>query len=403
MTTRAARLVLAASLLCACGKDPAPAPSSATPPAPAAALAPAPPVAPSIPVTYTALGADLTGFGPLNHTGIPGDKQWIAEAMGGAAILLDFDLDGDMDILSVDGNVCAAPPHPDARTRLFRNDGDLKFTDVTRESGIDVTGVGYGGAAADYDGDGDPDAFVGLLGRNVLLRNEGGGRFVDAAAEAGVQGPEGDMSTAACWADFDGDGWLDLYVSNYVDMRRVIEDFRKEGRAGRSCDWRGFRVYCGPMQLPYQDDRLYLSNGKDAATGRVTFRDATGAIGEDAPGGVPCSSPQRPESASGRRRSRRRCPRSAPRSSRRRRSSPMRGSPWSSSSRGTTRSGPTRPSTASTSGWMRGRSTRPSSSRRPTRSANVPRRGGTGGCCRRTAAPASSSAPGRRGSSTNSR
>ena len=115
----------------------------------------------------------------------------------------------------------------------------------------------------------------GGQGGNVLLRNEGGGRFVDAAAEAGVQGPEGDMSTAACWADFDGDGWLDLYVSNYVDMRRVIEDFRKEGRAGRSCDWRGFRVYCGPMQLPYQDDRLYLSNGRDPATGRVAFRDAT--------------------------------------------------------------------------------------------------------------------------------
>ena len=281
MIRRAATLLLG-GVLASCGDAPAPAPAPGPAPAssaaPAPAPAPAPPApaaTPSLKVEFTPLAGDETGFGPVNHTGIPGDKQWIAEAMGGAAILLDYDLDGDMDILSVDGNICAAPPHPDARTRLFRNDGGMKFTEVTKEARIDATGVGYGGAAADYDNDGDPDAFVGFLGKNVLLRNEGNGTFTDAAAEAGVQGPDRDMSTAACWADFDGDGWLDLYVSNYVDMLKVVEDFTKEGRKGRSCDWRGFKVYCGPMQLPYQDDRLYLSNGKDPATGRVTFRDAT--------------------------------------------------------------------------------------------------------------------------------
>jgi hypothetical protein len=223
----------------------------------------------------------------MNHTGIPGSKQWIAEAMGGACILFDCDGDGDVDILFVDGNICAAPPHPDARSRLYRNDGGLRFTEVTAESGIDVTAVGYGGAAADYDGDGDLDAFVGVLGRNRLLRNEGDGRFVDVAAEAGVEGPERDMSTACAWADFDGDGWLDLYVANYLDMLKVVDDFRKEDRPGKDCDWRGFKVYCGPMgpgfAKVYQKDRLYLSNGRDPATGKVTFRDATEDLkGQDA-------------------------------------------------------------------------------------------------------------------------
>jgi len=155
----------------------------------------------------------------------------------------------------------------------------MRFTEVTKEAGIDVTDVGYGGAAADYDGDGDLDVFVGVLGRNHLLRNGGNGTFTDVAAEAGVQGPDNDMSTCGCWGDFDGDGWLDLYVSNYLDMMRVVEYFRSENRIGKSCDWRGFKVYCGPMGPGFvkcfQLDRLYLSNGRDPATGKVTFREAT--------------------------------------------------------------------------------------------------------------------------------
>jgi hypothetical protein len=233
-------------------------------------------------VQFTDLHEETTGFGPVNHTGIPNDKMWIAEAMGGGAILFDYNNDGLVDILFVDGNVVARAREPEARTRLFRNDGDMHFTDVTREAHIDITDVGYGGAAADYDGDGWIDVFVGVLGKNHLLRNNGDGTFTDVAAEAGVQGDESEMSTACCWADFNGDGWLDLYVSNYMDMNAIIADFRKLGRGGRDCDWRGFKVYCGPMR-PYQDDRLYLSNGPDAKTGKITFRDATANLKDQVP------------------------------------------------------------------------------------------------------------------------
>jgi hypothetical protein len=231
-------------------------------------------------VKFVDLHEETTGFGPVNHTGIPGDKLWIAEAMGGGAIVLDYDGDGDMDVLFVDGNVVARDPDPEARTRLYRNDGGFRFTDVTEAAGIDIRGIGYGGAAADYDGDGRVDAFVGILGHNHLLRNEGDGTFTDVAAEAGVRGGEHEMSTAACWGDFDGDGWLDLYVANYVAMYGAIENFAKDGKHGRDCDWRGFRVYCGPMGLPAQPDHLYLSNGPDPATGRVTFRDATANLAD---------------------------------------------------------------------------------------------------------------------------
>jgi hypothetical protein len=91
------------------------------------------------------------------------------------------------------------------------------------------------------------------------------------------------MSTACCWADFDGDGWLDLYVATYLDMLGAIENFRKEGRGGRDCDWRGFKVYCGPGGLPFQADRLYLSNGADPKTGKVTFRDESPRLADQVP------------------------------------------------------------------------------------------------------------------------
>jgi hypothetical protein len=278
----AGTLLASACALAACGPatpqvvaTPATAGGAASTSAPAPATAPAAATAAAPFPTFTVLGPEC-GFAPVNHTGKPNQKDWIAEAMGGGVILLDHDGDSDLDVLVVDGNAIEGDPWPDARTRLFRNEGGMKFTDVTAAAGIDVTGVGYGGAAADYDGDGDPDVYLCLLGSNVLLRNDGG-KFTDVTAAAGVGGPESDMSTACCFGDFDGDGRLDLYVANYCDMRAYMAGIKKSGRKPRSCPWRGFDVYCGPGGLPFQMDRLFLQT----APGR--FLDASDRLHRQEP------------------------------------------------------------------------------------------------------------------------
>ena len=158
-----------------------------------------------------------------------------------------------------------------ARTRLYRNDGDMQFVDVTRAAGIDLQCFGFGGAACDYDADGDADVYVCAWGRNTLLRNNGDGTFTDVAEAAGLVGDEEDMSTSCAWGDVDGDGVHDLYVANYIDQWKQIREYQADGRVGGlHCDWRGFKVYCGPPGLTAQKDRLYLGN-EDG-----TFREVTG-------------------------------------------------------------------------------------------------------------------------------
>jgi hypothetical protein len=276
----AAAVALLSPLGAGCGADPAAAPVAppASPPAAtggARGPAPAPAGAPVPPPRFVEIDASC-GFAPVNHTGKPDQKDWIAEGMGGSCILLDHDSDGDLDILFVDGDALEGEPWPEARTRLYRNDGGLRFTEVTEEAGIAVRGVGYGGAAVDYDSDGDPDLFLTFLGTNRLLRNDGG-RFTDVTAAAGVGGPETDMSTACAWGDFDGDGRLDVYVANYCDMRGYMETFRRTGRPPRSCPWRGLQVYCGPGGLPFQKDRLFLQ------TKPGVFEDASDRLAKQVP------------------------------------------------------------------------------------------------------------------------
>ncbi len=265
--------------LAGCGGDdaaktPAPgrSPAAPAPPAPTLPLAaPAPAVAGPLPV-FVDVGPEA-GITPMNHTGKPLQKDWIVSGMGGGTITLDYDDDGDIDICVVDGTMLTAEGEleytDDARTRLFRNDGGMKFTEVTQEAGIDIRAFGFGGASCDYDADGHTDFYVCCWGRNFLMRNRGDGTFEDVTAKAGLLGAEWDMSTACAWGDVNGDGVQDVYVVNYLDQWTVINDFRAEGRPGRSAEWRGFKVYVGPPGLPGQVDRLYLGNGDG------TFREVT--------------------------------------------------------------------------------------------------------------------------------
>jgi len=184
------------------------------------------------------------------HTNGSFGKKLLPETMGSGVAFLDFNKDGKQDLLFV--NSCYWPGHEDKgktpTLALYRNDskpGDIKFTDVTKEYGLDVTMFGMGVTVGDFDNDGWPDIFVTGVGGNRLFRNVGGKRFEDVTAHAGVGGPGGwptdggdflkfgepekdkegkivkegktiQWSTSAAWLDYDGDGRLDLFVCNYV-------------------------------------------------------------------------------------------------------------------------------------------------------------------------------------------
>ena len=241
----------------------------------AAACGPAPPPAGPAPTALPVFTdvADAAGLVVSNHTGRPDHKDWIVAGMGGGTIVLDYDQDGRMDVLVVDGTMLTEDgelQYDDAwRTRLFRNLGGLRFTEVTRQAGIDIQAFGFGGASCDYDGDGWPDVYVCCWGRNRLLRNRGDGTFEDVTAKAGVAGGEDEVSTACCWGDVDGDGVPDLFVVNYLDQQAFIDRCRRERKPGRQSKWRGVLAYAGPKGLAAQPDRLYLGRGDG------TFRDAT--------------------------------------------------------------------------------------------------------------------------------
>jgi hypothetical protein len=205
------------------------------------------------------------GIQNVDHTGLAGQKDWMVETVGHGAVAFDMDADGDLDLFVPDGNRVKPEERVSGTWRLYRNDGGMRFTDVTAGSGLDADSWGSGAVAGDVDGDGLADVFVPCFGKNHLFRNLGGGRFEDVTARAGVAGDESEWSTAAAMGDLDGDGDLDLYVANYADMRRYMV----EARRGRDCTWRSMPVACGPSPLDAQRDRVFLNRGDG------TFADAT--------------------------------------------------------------------------------------------------------------------------------
>ena len=203
-------------------RKPAAAPAQVTPiSSPAAATRPAAeaPVARFVDVTAA------SGIGFRRHNGAAGDKL-LPETMGGGVAFLDYDGDGDADLLFVNGADWPwnkSPRRPAPTMALYRNDGLGHFEDVTQGSGLDVSLQGMAPAVGDFDNDGKVDLFVTGVGGNRLFHNLGGGKFADVTASAGVAGPADGWSTCAAWLDYDNDGRLDLFVGYYVKWSKQID------------------------------------------------------------------------------------------------------------------------------------------------------------------------------------
>ena len=217
------------------------------------------------PVVFTDV-TEQAGIQFTHTTGAFGEK-YMPETFGSGVLWLDVDGDGWQDILFVNGT--AWPERDTAATHaaLYRNDGDGTFTDITRNSGLDVPLYGMGGAAADFDNDGHVDVYLTALGPNRLFKGRGDGTFVDVTTDAGV-GDSG-FSTAALWFDYDKDGHLDLFVGNYVAWTPDTDLFCSTVDDTKS--------YCTPQSYKGQSPTLYRNHGDQ------TFEDVTTAAGLRAP------------------------------------------------------------------------------------------------------------------------
>lgn len=193
------------------------------------------------------------GIAFVHNSGAQGDKL-LPETMGGGVAFFDFDGDGDQDLLFVNGTGWTETALA-TTAALYENDGAGRFAEATEGSGLDAPFYGMGAAIADYDGDGWPDVYFTAVGRNRLFRNAGKGRFVDVTDLAGVGGSEADWSTCAVWFDVENDGDLDLFVGNYVKWSREI-DFQ----LGSTLVGVG-RAYGQPMNFEGSFPRLFLNQG----------------------------------------------------------------------------------------------------------------------------------------------
>lgn len=189
-------------------------------------------------------------------------KDYLLEIAGNGAAWLDYDGDGWLDLLVVNGSkIEQIERGGDPMAALYRNQRNGRFADVTKASGLTRAGWGMGACAADFDNDGHPDVYLTGYGANVLYRNNGDGTFRDVTARAGVEDER--WSTGCAWGDYDRDGWLDLYVVNYVAL-----DVRKTPTRGVNsfCQYMGMDVLCGPRGLPAASDRLFRNKGDGTFT-----------------------------------------------------------------------------------------------------------------------------------------
>jgi len=222
------------------------------------------------PVTFT----DVAPRAGLTAPTVYGEeyvKRYIVEANGPGIAFFDYDHDGWLDVFVPSGKRLEGfPPGHEPRTdrgeptnRLYHNNRDGTFTDVTAQSGLTNRGWCYGVCVGDYDNDGRDDLFLTYYGKNVLYHNNGDGTFTDVTKEAGLLESRTRFGTGCTFVDYDRDGHLDLFISRYIDL-----DLAKTpvGGSSRYCKYKDVPVNCGPMGLTQETCALYHNNGNGTFT-----------------------------------------------------------------------------------------------------------------------------------------
>jgi hypothetical protein len=201
----------------------------------------------------------------FRHTNGRSPEYFLPETTGAGCAFVDYDNDGWMDIYLVNSGKCDFfDPNPPLRNALYHNNRDGTFSDVTEKAGVAAGGYGMGVAVGDYDGDGWPDLYVTQYGRSILYRNNRDGTFTDVTERAGVAAPG--WASSAVWFDYDNDGKLDLFVCRFVDFDKSKNKFCGDERTGQ-------RYYCIPRVYEPMPSWLFHNNGDG------TFKDVSQETG----------------------------------------------------------------------------------------------------------------------------